>query len=69
MTDVTQNNLEEMARLTAEAEARVKEAVQFARDNGLSVPEFEATINEVVEDNWDASYDWDASYEWDSSYC
>jgi hypothetical protein len=68
MTDLTQKNLEEMARLSAEAQARMNEAVEFARENGLPLPTFNVA-SEYVQEDWDASYeeDWDAS--WDDSYC
>lgn len=66
MTDLTQTNLEEMARLSAEAQARMNEAIEFARENGLPIPTF-AAASETIDEDWDASDDWDAS--WDDSYC
>lgn len=69
MTDLTQTNLEEMARLSAEAEARMNEAIEFARENGLPIPTFKVASSDFLTEDWDASYeeDWDAS--WDDSYC
>ena len=72
MTDLTQTNLEEMARLSAEAEARMNEAIEYARKNGLPIPTFKVASESAMEalaEDWDASYeeDWDAS--WVDSYC
>lgn len=68
MTNLTQKNLEEMARLTADAQARMNEALEFARKNNLPVPAFNVASN-VVQEDWDASYEEDWESSWDDSYC
>lgn len=67
MTDVTQKNLEEMARLNAEVQSSMNAALEFARENGMPVPTFNVASD--AQEDWDASYeeDWDTS--WDDSYC